>query len=277
MFTFISCFRTSAEKYYKTFSMSNLACNFQSFLKQELHQRSCNNNSYSIRAFARDLGVNDSTLSKLLTGKLTFSAKRVQVLGARLGLCQDRIKEFVVTLNSRYKASKSIDFEQLRLDQFNCASEWYNDAIIELAKIENTKPDAKEISKLLGISFIQARESVERLIRLGLIFIDDEGDLKCNLDNSLTNYDENIYTNELLRQYQKQILKKSLNAVDDVEKSKRSHNSMILSVDSSKINELHDLMRKQQQELLTFMEENSSKNDTVYALQFSSFPLVRSK
>lgn len=248
---------------------------FQLFLKEELQRRSKNNKYYSIRAYARDLGINDSTLSKLLVGKLKISAKRVQFLGKQLGLSQKKIEEYITTLNSRYTSSVELGFKQLQLDQFNCASDWYHDAIIELAKIDNIDPKPQNIAQLLDISFLQAQDAIERLLRLNLVSISECGYLKCELEHSLTNYDEKVYTNDLLKQYQKQILNQSIKAVEKSPREKRCHNSMILSLDSSKLDEFHDLMRKQQKELLSFMEESSSKPDTVYAVQLASFPLSK--
>lgn len=257
--------------------MSTNTSSFQFYLQEELKRRSNANKYYSIRAFARDLGINDSTLAKLLEGKLKISAKRIQSLGSKLSLCQNKIKVLIATLNSKYTPTIKMTYQQLQMDQFKAASDWYHNTIIELAKLDRIKASAKNVSALLSINFLKTREAIDRLVRLGAISIDTDGFLNCELKHSLMNYEDNIYTSDLLKHYQRKILKQSIKAIEKTQKPNRVHNSMILSIDSSKLDEFHELMRKQQQELLAFIKENNNNKDSVYAIQFSSFPLTSNR
>ncbi|MGC4086376.1 MAG: helix-turn-helix domain-containing protein [Polyangiaceae bacterium] len=56
-------------------------------LAAELERRRSNNPRYSLRAFARDLGMHHASLSRLLRGRLRPSPKLLQSLDARLTLC----------------------------------------------------------------------------------------------------------------------------------------------------------------------------------------------
>src|SRR5437868_10916749 len=74
---------------------------FRTFLEQELTRRSSANPNYSLRAFARDLGVDSSFLSKLLNGKRSMTARTIYTLAPRLALSEEQIQGFVQKANGR--------------------------------------------------------------------------------------------------------------------------------------------------------------------------------
>jgi plasmid maintenance system antidote protein VapI len=59
---------------------------FRHVLREQLRRRQSRNTRYSLRAFARDLGLHHGTLSQLLRGRRPVTPKQIRVLGARLGL-----------------------------------------------------------------------------------------------------------------------------------------------------------------------------------------------
>ena len=64
---------------------------FRLYLQNEFVRRANKNPSYSLRSFARSLEVNDSTLSKLLSGKNEYHKKKVSgaFKKAQLGFLMD--------------------------------------------------------------------------------------------------------------------------------------------------------------------------------------------
>ena len=67
---------------------------FKSLLESEYLRRLRKNPKYSIRAFARSLDMNDSTLSQILRGKRNISPKKVTDVGLKLGLSLSEINSF---------------------------------------------------------------------------------------------------------------------------------------------------------------------------------------
>jgi len=59
---------------------------FRDLLKSELERRRLSNRRYSLRAFARFLGVHHATLSRLLRGGGPVAPRCVRSIGGRLGL-----------------------------------------------------------------------------------------------------------------------------------------------------------------------------------------------
>src|SRR5690242_4562906 len=68
---------------------------FRSLLQQELIERCRKNPSYSLRSFARALGVQAPTLSHLLRGKRPLTPKQIRKLGQALALSPGDIERFV--------------------------------------------------------------------------------------------------------------------------------------------------------------------------------------
>jgi len=69
---------------------------FGDLLAAELKQRRARNPRYSLRAFARDLNTDHTTLSKWIRGKRRLSAFRMRLVGNRLGLTPKTIARLYV-------------------------------------------------------------------------------------------------------------------------------------------------------------------------------------
>lgn len=67
--------------------------NFQQALQEELEQRRERNPRYSLRAFARYLGTDHSTLSQILRRRRTLSAQMMRRLAGRLRLSPGLLNE----------------------------------------------------------------------------------------------------------------------------------------------------------------------------------------
>lgn len=244
---------------------------FHVYLQEVFSERQRANPQYSLRGFALDLGVNDSTLSQILKGVRPITEYRIKSLGRRLNLTPKQILGFV---QSHSNDNSTLGFKQLELDTFNVMADWYFDAILELSKLDGFNPDPKWIAKVLGLNISKVRQAIQTLKRLGVIDIDCEGAWTNNLENSLVNFDTKDFTSNALKEYQRQLLELSKQAVDNTPKVKRNHTSFILALDSNLVSEIHSRIQAFQKELADLVENHSHKKDEVYTLQFSSFPLT---
>ncbi len=248
-------------------SLMNNSLDFKTILSTELASRTKRNSSYSIRAFAKDLGINDSTLSQLISGKRKATKKRIQIVGKKLGLSNSKIIKLIEGENIQIDKDET----KLSLQKFNLMSEWYFDAIIEIVKI---KPNAtaKEISKDLKITQAQAKTALKQLLDLEVIESDEDG-FVCNQPKSLTAFYDSSFTNEALKEYQNQILKLSQRALKNDSREERNHTSHVISVSTKKIPEVVRRIQKFQHELANYIEDNHNEKDEVIAMQFSLFKL----
>jgi transcriptional regulator with XRE-family HTH domain len=73
---------------------TNITTDFRKFLEQELIRRNQESARFSLRAFARQLEVDSSFLSKILNGKRTVTMRTIRMFGERLNLSPDDMQKF---------------------------------------------------------------------------------------------------------------------------------------------------------------------------------------
>jgi len=249
---------------------------FKERLLSEFYKKKKNNLKYSLRAFARDLLINDSTLSKILSGKRNLTSFRIKKIGYNLGLTEKEIKKYI-RFNEDKKngiSAPNDKIKQLQLDQFLLASKWYFDALIELSKLNNIKADSLYLSKILNLRKNDVEIAIESLKRLGFIKVDEKNNLKCQLSSSLFNFDNPKINHKELRKYQSDILDKSKLALEKTPIEQRNHTSFIVAVNKNYVSEINELIREPQKKLVSEIKKMNPNFDSVYAIQFTSFPII---
>src|SRR6185312_1959865 len=74
---------------------------FQLVLVREFENRCQADPRYSLRKFARDLGVDPSVIARILHGKVEVGPRTIRNLGAALALAMDEIDELVQEARGR--------------------------------------------------------------------------------------------------------------------------------------------------------------------------------
>ena len=69
-------------------------------IKEEFSKRVTRNSSYSLRAFARDLGVSPASLSCFLNQKKGISEKKATDIAGRLDLNLSKKEQFIISVCS---------------------------------------------------------------------------------------------------------------------------------------------------------------------------------
>lgn len=133
----------------------NSGFDFQSYLRTELTQRCRANAAYSLRAFARDLDVEPSALSKILSGKRAITHEMKTRFGKKLKLTRQQLN-VLRCAKSVSMAEDAADFGEssasssgsaglyrlMAEDSFRILSDWYHYAILELTKVDHFRSDA---------------------------------------------------------------------------------------------------------------------------------------
>lgn len=148
---------------------------FRARLRDELARRRQVNRRYSVRAFADLLGVDHSTLSQVLRDIRPVPAGCLRAWAARLRLSEEEIELYAA-------AEGSDDFETLgrrvRHMQWmaeagalmNNAAHWQ---LLQLLRSPDWRPDMRWAAGRLQIGTDQLNEALSRLLRLGLLKIDE--------------------------------------------------------------------------------------------------------
>ncbi|PIU00880.1 MAG: hypothetical protein COT74_02980 [Bdellovibrionales bacterium CG10_big_fil_rev_8_21_14_0_10_45_34] len=277
-------------------------------LRRELERRCEQNPRYSIRAFARSIGVNDGALSQIISGKRVPSDRTSKKLMMALELDPVNAQRFWLSLHdvqnskrnskpksftagskaesrdgisvgpggsallsgSRSHAKKTQENVQttISLEEFQVIADWYHIALMEMCQNPRFEPTAKYISKRLKISEAQSTAAMQRLVELGYIEPVKAGYKKKRKDMTT---DDKATTTSAHRIHQKQMLTKAIDALDEVPIECRSQIGMTMNIDPRLIPKAKQMIQKFSEELCTFLEGGRSRQ--VYQLSLSLFPL----
>lgn len=246
----------------------------------EFHRRQSKNPSFSLRAFARQLDVDASELSKLLRSQRVAGTRLVSRLGKRLGWSDAEI-DTVRSYQSRvaptagetlrepgFSVAKKLD-EEL----FAALSSWHYFAILSLLKTDDFRPRADWIAKRLGLGRGEVAIAVKRMKRLGLIEISPAGEWIDGTKGTTTSLGDPLKTTDARRQLQRSYVEKSREALDKVIIEKRSHSTMTMAVDSRQLNAAREVITIFRRDLSRLLSGGKRK-DAVYCLNIGLFPLT---
>lgn len=235
----------------------SLNIEFRLKLQDEFSRRLRVNERYSIRAFATHLGVDSSTLSRILAGKKQVSEAKMNAISEKLGI------------ESPTSKNNNAEFSSVSLDLFAMVSDWYHYAILDLTLLKTFKADAQWIARKLGIQPHEAMSAVERLKRLGMLKIKDGKLVKG--EGFYTNYSEG-QTSAALKEYQRQVVKKALLAIDNCPQERKDITSITISADSRKLPLAKEKIKNFRREICAFLEDGDK--DSVYHLALQLYPVT---
>lgn len=146
-------------------------------LKTEFQELQLRRSGFSLRGFARKVGVEAPVLSQVLSGKrkITRNLARRLLDGLRIGLAeQTALVESLPERQTRAKAcspsrKRATETVELDLSAFEVISDYWHFALLALADTAKAKTDPKWIAKTLGIPVREARKSKAILTDLGLL------------------------------------------------------------------------------------------------------------
>ena len=250
--------------------VSNL--DFTKKIKFNLERKIASNPQYSLRSYAKQLGVSPATLSGILNGKRKVTAEILGKIGFAMDMPADEVWNYQRQLLGHPHFETKNKFNELSQDIFTIISEWHHLTILELMKLGDFQPHFRWISKRLGININQAKMAVERLEKVGILKIEKNGQWIDLMDGFTTHYQKEK-TTESRKRYQKQILEKSLQSLQQDDYSLRDHSSTTMAIDKKDILKAKDEIQKFRKKLSRLLEETNNKNE-VYQLQVGFFPLT---
>lgn len=242
----------------------------QELLINELIQRKDRNPNYSLRSFARDLGISPGHVSAIINKKKPITIKQAMQIASKLNMTPSEKREFLQSLvaNVVIEDGGQIEHKKLKEDEFALISEWYHLAILNLASLKNIEAKPRQISKRLNISSIQATEAIQRLERLE--FITTKGGLLKRLAKPLRTSTE--VPSEAIRRYHKQNLELAKEKLDSVPIHLREYSSMTMPVNVRKLALAKKMINDFKEKLSAELEVGT--HDEVYTLSIQLFPLT---
>ena len=220
--------------------MNTATHDYIEILKSKLSDRCNVNPQYSLRAFARDLGISPQRLSNILNGKHGISLDGAKKIATNLNFNTNEKEYFYALVEKKHSRSrvkkeaaenKLIElkktYKDLSLDYFKIISAWYHFAIMELTLVEGFKSNPKWIAKSLGIKEIEAKIAIERLLKLEML----EKDLSQNLKITGQFFvDPQGTPSTALRNFHRQLLALASNSLELQPLDERDVSSTIMAI-----------------------------------------------
>lgn len=260
---------------------------YREYLKQVLADRMQKNPRYSLRAFARDLGLAPQNLSAIFHDKRGLSLERALKISVSLGLNSDESQFFCDLVQfaraksnasqtaarlrlSKFRRPQGQQYEMLKEDVFHAISDWYHFAILELTYVKGFKSDAKWIASQLGISTHEAKQAILRLARLKLLEVKNKR-FKKVAPNTATQHD---VPSEAIKHFNRQILEKAKDALTFQHINERDFTTITMSINPAKIPEAKKLIKQTRRDLCELLE--TGERSAVYCFSAQLFRLSTS-
>lgn len=237
---------------------------------QEIRRR---NSHYSLRSFAKFLGISPATLSSFMSQKINLSPKKAAAILKKIDTPEKQIKDILAGYEVQYERLPATTEDRLAV-----VNHWYYLPILNVLEISG-QHTAANVAKRLGLTKKVCLQAIAVLKRLNLVTEDEEGILHPT-DHllSVACFSRELKPYQMLFQYadlQKEFLE-TLNSVDDSHRSilyQNSHFSgMTITIDRALLPEAFARIQKFRRNLSNFLESSSQKKD-VYRMQIELFPL----
>ena len=196
---------------------------YQDLLIHEFEVRLNRNPSYSLRAYARDLGISASNLSRILNGQQDLSLRKAQPIAKVLGLSGREAQYFYALIQAHHSRSdlkrktaldrletQEMAGTELSLEYFQMVSDWHYFAILELTQVKGFTSTATWIAKRLGLTVETVQQSIEQLKRMELLDESKKGVWSKNYDFRAT---PSGIPSRAIKTHHQQILKKAETAL----------------------------------------------------------------
>ena len=246
-------------------------------LQERLRAAVRRNPRFSLRSFAKQLGIDHSTLSQILRGRRRLSARALEAVGNRMGLSEEVLCAYRESSRKRTDSKslpgsmRSFHFD---LDTFQLLSLWHHYAILELLQVQGFKTDSRWIAKTLGIAVEDVNIALQRLLRLGLLemsgrdlWMDQSGDAE---------FHSAALTEAACNQMNQEMHELAVEAIKRIPSEHRVHRQMVIALDSRRLPRLKMMADEFMKELRALASESNTKDD-VYQMEISFFPVTTLK
>lgn len=239
---------------------------FLAHVREELGRRVRSNPRYSLRAMARDLHVDFSTLSKYLRGRRRLGFKSLLKMGNALGLSALEIQS--LSSPSRYVPSYDVNGETKIPPAL---SDWYFMAILEAVHLGQPSPSISWIANLLDISQGEARCAVDRLAQWELLRFAPNGEWKIDYERVQEVLGGQPHY-RLTERGERQVISSLLKMGGTRDRDSLQRESMVVATDAERIKRAKEMIRQVQIQLIDLLK-SSPKPTELYCLSVLLFPL----
>jgi uncharacterized protein (TIGR02147 family) len=248
---------------------TTLDANYRTRLVGELVLRQRRNPTYSLRSFARDLGISPAALSQSMSAKRNLSKANILKVAERLAFSPSETAAALTEIRGASPSLVDSHFVTLHDDTFQLMSNWYYFAILSLAETGEAKADPAWLAKRFAISSLEAREAIERLKRLCMITV----------RRGLLQYDgtplrsTSDIPSSAARSLQKDHLRLAAASLEQDPIHLRDMTSMTMAIRADRIPRAKEMIKTFRRKLSKYLEAEGGEE--VYVLGVQLFPVTK--
>lgn len=232
-------------------------------IADDLKERQDRHPSFSLRAYARYLGVNPTSLSLFLNNKRNLSQDSILSILNKLDLGLLAPKANRTEGEPQY-------FEELGIEEYCKMSDWYYFAILSIMETEDFVSSCRWIAKRLGIKESMVESAIGTLHNLGMIRISEDGKFEPTGKQYKTPDEIRSFLKKRSHLQAMDLAAKSVN--EDTEYNS-DFSAMTMAIDPSKIVEAKEKIKEFRRSLCKFLETGPKKE--VYRISIQLFPLSK--
>ncbi len=245
---------------------------FQTILTNELNRLKESNPKYSLRAFAKKLGISPALLSQLINGNrfLTYpiALKIFNVLSLDKEV-EDAVLKEINRPKQKSQNSKNKRTE-ISEEQLDVIGTWEYFATLSLADIKHNSCDPRWLSERLNISVEKATLILSKLLDTELIVIEN-GSFTLNKGHIETT---DGISSKAIRQYHKSAISKAFSTIDEIPPDERLLSALTIPVNTEDIQKVYTAANTFKNKVSKITGANSDF-DRVYQLSVQFIPLDR--
>ena len=255
-------------------------------LNQEYQKKVSSNKYYSIRAFARDIGINPGNLSQIMNGKRPLGENWAQKICDLLQLSENRKGEFLNSAKlSRVNLSilknikpilknKKINESDINDNLLKLLEKWEYQAILNLIELRRFSAESYDaLSNLLGTNLNTLSDLVLLLIEEDLITINNDGYFE-RVHEGLEVVGQRKYFLDIIQRFQYRTILKSLTKLDSPLCEVEFIGSTF-KIPRSKVPEAKQLVKEFVSSLSNYFQcSKETPCNTVYQLNVQLFSLL---
>jgi uncharacterized protein (TIGR02147 family) len=264
---------------------------YRVYLKDSLEDRKSAGLPVSNRWFAQKMQVNSTSwLSSLLQGKKNLSKESANKVSSLLkhNPFETRFFETLVffnqakTLEKRnfyyqeiVSLKKNISVKKLEPDQYDFYSTWHHSVVRSYIGMHGFDGDYAMLGSMISppITAAQAKKSVELLLQLGLIAVNDRGEYKLT-DHAISTGSE--VRSLAVSNFHLETMRLAQEAIDRYHHPERNIAGMTLGISEKSYEKIQALLLETRKKIVE-IANNDETADRVYQVNFQTFPLSRKK
>jgi uncharacterized protein (TIGR02147 family) len=268
--------------------------NYREFLRAELAKRKCKNPSYSMRAFAAQVGLTQSALSQVMSGKKNLSSESATRIANLIGLSESEADYFRTLIQMAKTQNPDLmksltakaqglnpqrEVRELSVEYFSMISDWYHLAIKNLLDVDGFEFTTGNIAKSLRISKLEAEAAIDRLVRMHAIETDptknDPTNTRYRRVDTATVVKSDV-KNEALRRFHRQMLEKAIESLETQTPQEKWVGSETFPFSEELLPEANQIIENFMT-AITDLSDRSKRRDHVYHLGVQLFKLTNGR